>query len=709
MRSDRSRTRIALSVVIALAAALVPALGAAPAASAAAPAILFSQAFRSNVGTMGTHAINLCRPSVGDLNSDGYPDIAVVGPGADPDHGMSIFMSSGRYQYSEPTTYTTPNGGHLAFIGNFMGDANLDVMVQQWGGGRFWSAQGDGHGSIGSWTTDSGWGNLVADVRVKDYDDDGYDDVYYISQGQGLVVRRCLGDGTFQYPYSYMATDFPAVGWSLEVGDVTGDGTADVVVSTNSGRVNVFQGSGGAALTPIATITVDPSSQLRDIALGDVTGDGKLDIVTAGYKSGGAAYVLRNDGSGGTAWSSVATLTPPVSGYPIALELADLDNDDALDVALLAFTGRIDFFHGDGAGHFSGAGTWQPEVAGNANLGLTAADLDGDLKVDLAYAGTNSNTLVLADNGSPARIRRVSGPNRYATAAAVSASVPGTAPAVVIATGEKFPDALSASALAGAVDVPLLLVSRASIPASVTAELTRLQPKKAYIIGGPSSVDTAVADALAAPPYSLDVTRVAGSNRYDTSRKVAVLVRSLQAGAMERVFVARGDDFPDALAAAPLAARMHYPLILTEPSRLSDEASAALKAVNPDKAILIGNAVTEDVRAAISAKGVTTYRVAGASRYKTAASVAATGVANGWVRWTRTFMATGVKFPDALSGGTTAGRLGGLLLLTPPASLDATVSGLLHDNREPIGEVVILGGTGTVSDGVKTSIYNALK
>ena len=96
---------------------------------------------------------------------------------------------------------------------------------------------------------------------------------------------------------------------------------------------------------------------------------------------------------------------------------------------------------------------------------------------------------------------------------------------MVIATGDDFPDALAGAPLAHAYSAPLLLVPRGSIPESVSAEITRLAPDNAIILGGTNSVGTAVESGLRSRLGTANVERIAGGSRYDTARRIALRVR----------------------------------------------------------------------------------------------------------------------------------------------------------------------------------------
>ncbi len=94
-------------------------------------------------------------------------------------------------------------------------------------------------------------------------------------------------------------------------------------------------------------------------------------------------------------------------------------------------------------------------------------------------------------------VTRVSGVDRFATSAAISAAdfAPGV-PVAYIANGYNFPDALSGAPVAGINKSPVLLVEPGSIPDVIKAELTRLHPGKIIILGGTSAVSDLVSQEL---------------------------------------------------------------------------------------------------------------------------------------------------------------------------------------------------------------------
>ena len=299
--------------------------------------------------------------------------------------------------------------------------------------------------------------------------------------------------------------------------------------------------------------------------------------------------------------------------------------------------------------------------------------------------------------GSPIR---VSGPDRYGTAAAVSGRLYATnVPVVYVATGFNFPDALAGGVAAGIQGGPILLTSQ-SLPKATRDELTRLRPQRIVILGGPSAVPPSVATALDA--YTAGpVTRLAGSDRYATAAAVS---RAVFAAGVPAAFVATGNSYPDALAAGPAAVKLRGPVLLTKghevPQALRDE----LARLKPQKIYILGSAavVSEAVKGAIQAyTAAPVVRLAGANRYETAIAVSKAF----FNRPVAVFLATGMNYPDALSAVPPAGRAGVPLLLVGTTTIPTPVRAELTRLFPP--RCYLIGGTPVINSSVVNQL-NAL-
>lgn len=159
-----------------------------------------------------------------------------------------------------------------------------------------------------------------------------------------------------------------------------------------------------------------------------------------------------------------------------------------------------------------------------------------------------------------------------------SASAPGTTPVptAVLATGHAFQDAESASTLAYAEHLPILLTTPSKLSAQAAAALEALGIKQVIVMGGPLALSDTVVTQLEALSTHPSVLRVAGADYTDTSVELGLCELGSATGHVGldwpqtgAVTVARGDFYTDGLAGAVVAAggpTVVYPepLLLTE-------------------------------------------------------------------------------------------------------------------------------------------------
>ncbi len=313
---------------------------------------------------------------------------------------------------------------------------------------------------------------------------------------------------------------------------------------------------------------------------------------------------------------------------------------------------------------------------------------------------------------------RVEGQNRYATACAASRSAfaTGSVGTVVIASGETWPDALCAAPLAGAVRGPVLLTRPEALPTEVAREIERLGATSALVVGGPGVVGEGVLQALRALGNGLTVRRIAGPDRYATARAVAgELVRLAPEVTGGGALIATGENFPDALAASPIAYATRIPIVLTPTSAPTSDTVAALATVEPTDLLVLGGtgAVSDEVVATLTlALGLAPSavdRIDGVNRYETALALAREGVDAVGLSRANLAIASGEGYADALAGGVAAGARGTVLLLTPARQLWPGVADELIAHRETIRRPHVLGGDGAVGPLVRQAVALALQ
>lgn len=295
---------------------------------------------------------------------------------------------------------------------------------------------------------------------------------------------------------------------------------------------------------------------------------------------------------------------------------------------------------------------------------------------------------------------RLAGADRYKTAVAISKAnfTPvGGQEWVVVASGQAFPDALGAGPMAAFLEAPLLLVPKSgTLPSAVAGELDRLKPQNIIVVGGPGAVSNSMVGQLAQHAPLNQTYTIDGANRYDTAAQTSEGFDPEVTGVP--VFVGSGVDFPDALGGGAAASILGGTLLLTTPTRLPTETSAALKRLKPTKVFVLGgtgavsNTVFNQVKTAVGS-AVPVGRLGGTNRFDTAAKVSKATLSTA----TEAFLANGLTYPDALAGAAVAPYFNGRpLLLTQKDCVPAQT--LAEINRLGITKLTALGGTGVVSD-----------
>jgi len=186
--------------------------------------------------------------------------------------------------------------------------------------------------------------------------------------------------------------------------------------------------------------------------------------------------------------------------------------------------------------------------------------------------------------------------------------------------------------------------------------------------------------------------RAAGSDRIGTA--VAVSQLDFPSGGASAVVLARSDDFPDALVAAPLAATTNAPLLFVQgaslPTVTRGEISRVLGAHGTIYLIGSTSAIPANIETTLQSLGYTTTRIGGSDRYATAVAVANTLGGRSTV-----FLATGINFPDALSAGPAAAHMGGVVLLTDGTSMPSVTRSYLNSHA---GTIYAVGGPAAAAD-----------
>lgn len=311
-------------------------------------------------------------------------------------------------------------------------------------------------------------------------------------------------------------------------------------------------------------------------------------------------------------------------------------------------------------------------------------------------------------------VSRHGGADRVETAVELSrATQPApdeeTVTTVVVARADDYADALVAAPLAARLSAPILLTGRDALDPRVAEEVDRLGAERAVVMGGPGAVSERVVGDLAAIGVG-DVVRAAGADRFDTAATVARMLGGSQGYLVEGLHPDPDRGWSDAMAVSGLAASQLRPILLTEQGSVPSATADVIADLGIRNLSIVGGsaAVSDDVESTVADTVPYVERLAGETRYDTAAVVAQRSVLN-VMDPHRLWVVTGRDWPDALAAGAAAGSEGGIVLLVDGDAdeLSGPPRGWHDDRYHPTDRVNLIGGSAAVSAGVEAAFAEA--
>ena len=647
------------------------------------------------------------------------PDVSdVVFEAADDLYGGAGWA----YETSESGKYVTCSLGFSGYDA-----AGADVMVTAGHCFDSYSSRGDDPLAI-NWTKPKEYGGSVSlggdiGLRVSGSSQygDGYDVGLVKASASGAVARPSVlswgSDGRSaplsESPVTMTGATAATVGAPICKSGATSGWTCgevthvDQLVMVSDELVNVIISdacmlpgdSGGAAVIGTAAAGINSGSSFPSTAGDDCEYTGESSVFFPMVSAGGYESVEERYGA---SWTLCTGPVPVVTSEPGGYYAAPDPLAGTLPCVHMGTTPTMVLYLDDAV---APTATTSPASADSAwSFALDDLALGTHDYVVKAIWGTEESvaaTGTFSVTDVPSLPDRIAGADRYRTAVGIAQVWDQSfdAELVFIATGENYPDALSAAAAAAHLGAPVLLTPKGSLPDSVRDELIELDPERVIVLGSTASVSSSVYNSLTSLFGADNVSRFGGVDRYDTMRQVVDFAWDDGLGGHDRavtIVVANGGNFPDALSAGPAVATDGGAVILVDgrKSAIPSETLALIAELDPDQVIVAGDAnsvssaIYSELEGTFGASSVT--RVAGVNRYETSWRL----VDFFFEGADAAFFATGEKFPDALAGAALAGGLGVPLIVTPkscvPSDTRDLVLALGADERVLLGSSVTL-------------------
>ncbi len=244
-------------------------------------------------------------------------------------------------------------------------------------------------------------GAYPRNVSIGDMDGDGKSDLASVNNnGSSVSIFRnisTVGNVAFTAP-AFVPT--PSTAFGEKLFDADGDGKLDLVVNSYGGSVSVYLNiSTVGNITFSSPITLFTNQNPSWVDIGDINGDGKTDIVSFNQNSNTFSF-FKNNSTPGTL-SFDPKIDFPIGARPHGGVIADIDGDLKPDIAISDMDiNMVSVFRNTSA---SGIVSFAPKIdypTGNVPFNVTFGDLDGDDKKEMLVPNSSSATFSLFKNNS---------------------------------------------------------------------------------------------------------------------------------------------------------------------------------------------------------------------------------------------------------------------------------------------------------------------
>jgi Zn-dependent metalloprotease len=280
--------------------------------------------------------------AVGDLNNDGLDDIVTADSS---DNQISVFTQKSDGTLANRVTYSTNTNPDSVAVGDINSDGRRDVVVSHWNSAVIGVFIQNSNGALNPMVSYPSVTAGYDDIAIGDVNSDGRNDVVKMN-GQlyanpNLQAYLQNASDTLNTAISY-SLGCNCLGSGIGIGDVTGDGRSDVVMSYGGNqpdsKIAVFAQDANGGLQ--AAISYPSYDSPNSVEIADVNSDGRSDVITlhgGWYKAG--AYLQQDNGT--LQAESLYSIPYKTRYYPQDLNIGDVNNDALPDVLVADNQGLV--------------------------------------------------------------------------------------------------------------------------------------------------------------------------------------------------------------------------------------------------------------------------------------------------------------------------------------------------------------------------------
>lgn len=294
-------------------------------------------------------------------------------------------------------------------------------------------------------------------------------------------------------------------------------------------------------------------------------------------------------------------------------------------------------------------------------------------------------------------ITRLYGVDRYKTSLEIANEIYPKTENIVIASGYKSADALSAGPLANELNAPIILADGNDIDKDLVEYIENSESENIYIIGGNEAISDEFSNELE-EETEIKANRINGDDRFETSFEVAkLLIEEYEYNS--EIIIANGMLDADALASSTYATENKKPILLSTKDEIGEDILTGLKNLDINKADIIGGENTISKKIFKNTDIELGERISGENRYETSLKIA-----EKLENIETVVFANGDKSADALTAGPLANQKNGAILLTDGSKVIKSQKLFIND-LDSLSVVYVVGG----DDSMYSTFFKELK